>query len=150
MSQLDYSHVGIFTHISSNHQCHTTMGTQEIKDIQHSNHAGIYRPHHWTQHKRSKDYYQELTLPMSSLTSDIATLKGDAIAPWALSGTRSETCTIKWNWPIQQNPPKAACKMWAMVLQETFDDGDSLDAPLGSWLMDKNHQNNEWWLDQNS
>jgi hypothetical protein len=40
--------------------------------------------------------------------------------------------------------------MWATLLQETFGDGNSIYAPLGSWLMDNNHQNNEWWLDPHS
>jgi hypothetical protein len=42
------------------------------------------------------------------LLSEIATLKGDAISIWAISGTRSETLTGTWNWPIQQRPPKTA------------------------------------------
>jgi hypothetical protein len=82
--------------------------------------------------------------------SYIATLKGDAIAPWLLSGTISETRTSRWKWPIQQKPPKAAWKMWATVLQETFGNGNSLDVPMGSWLMDNNRQNNKWWLDPHS
>jgi hypothetical protein len=82
--------------------------------------------------------------------SDIETLKGDAIALWSLPGIRSETRTSTWNWPIQQKPPKSAWKLWAKVLLEAFGDGNSLDVPLGSWLMDNNHQNNEWWLDSHS
>jgi hypothetical protein len=82
--------------------------------------------------------------------SDIATLKGDAITPRALSVMRSETRTSTWNWPIQQKPPKTAWKLWATVLLEAFGDGNSLDVPLGSWLMDNNHQNNEWCLDPHS
>jgi hypothetical protein len=55
-----------------------------------------------------------------------------------------------WHWPIQQKPPKATWKLWAAVLTETFGDEDSLDAPLGPWLLDSNNQNSEWWLDSNS
>jgi hypothetical protein len=52
--------------------------------------------------------------------SDIATLKGDALAPWTISGSRSETCTSTWNWPIQHKPPKAAWKLWFTILNQTF------------------------------
>jgi hypothetical protein len=82
--------------------------------------------------------------------SDIATLKGKEIVHWALSGIRSETRTSTWNLPIQKTPPKAAYKLWSMVLLEAFGDGNSLEVPLGSFLMDNNHQHNEWWLDPHS
>jgi hypothetical protein len=34
-------------------------------------------------------------------------MKGDALASWEISGSRSETHTSTWNWPKQQTPPKA-------------------------------------------
>jgi hypothetical protein len=82
--------------------------------------------------------------------SDIVRMKGNAITPWEIIDTKSETRTSTWNFIVQQKPPKFAWKMWALVLHDTFGDGVSIDFPLGSWLLDNNHQNNEWWLDQHS
>jgi hypothetical protein len=64
--------------------------------------------------------------------SNIATQKGSALTPWAIAGSRSETQTSTWNWPIQQKPPKAAQKLWDAVLKESFGEGTGINVPLGT------------------
>jgi hypothetical protein len=57
--------VGIFTHVSSNHKCHTTMVTQEIKDSRRIYYDGIDGTLCRAQHKRSQEAKPVQTLPSS-------------------------------------------------------------------------------------
>jgi hypothetical protein len=83
--------------------------------------------------------------------SDITDLSRNNIEERAKRGKRQSNRTSKWNWPVQQRPPAAAWKHWAIALQGIATDDDDLYCSLGPWSASMlTHHTTEWNLDATS
>jgi hypothetical protein len=65
--------------------------------------------------------------------SDVTDIAGHHIEPWVIRGKRDSAKISKWEWPIQQRPPTAACKVWNKAIEETFTEEEDITHHLGEW-----------------
>jgi hypothetical protein len=89
---------------------------------------------------RCRMYLQVLYL------SDVIDIAGHHKEPCVIKGKRDGMRSSKWEWPIQQQPPTAAWKVWNMEIKEAFTEEEDITHQLGEWYDKGGHQQTEWHL----
>jgi hypothetical protein len=72
--------------------------------------------------------------------SDVTDIAGQDIESCVIKGKRYCTRSSKWESPIQQRPPTAACKVWNKAIKDTFTEEEDITHQLGGWYDEGRHQ----------
>jgi hypothetical protein len=78
--------------------------------------------------------------------SDVTEIVGHHIEAWVIKGKRDGTRSSKWEWPIQQQPPAGAWKVWNKAIKEAFTEEEDITHQLGEWYDEVGHQQTECHL----
>jgi hypothetical protein len=81
--------------------------------------------------KEMKDINRCIMYRQVFYLSDVTNIAGHHIEAWVTKGKLDDTMSSKWEWPIQQQPPTSAWKVWNKAIGEAFTEEEDFTHQVG-------------------